>query len=1157
VPHAHAIAERGRCLRVLAPAWCLLFGVTASPDTPQAASGREPLVATATFAAALVDLETGAIAARRARIEAAVRGAAVSKSAYLVLPELAWGDGGQGDPAGFLAELARTSGVRIAAAVPHARGSGEYSVEATLWDTDGRVLVRRSKGMPGADEGPGFVRGDPWDALESWDDGKGFRIGVIAGGDLLGTVPRLSERGASVVLVSAGWPTRDASRWRAVCEDLSRRHRLTLVVAAPEEAGGGVYGASSRDTIRTKDGAVRGVVLPPESSPFPAALGLPSIPAPRTYSATAELVELGRDLFFDASLSADHHVSCASCHRPERSFSNGQATGSDVSGRPSARNVISLLNVAHRATLHWDGVATSLESQAKLPMSHRAEMNLHYLDGVARVRAQARYVHRFREIVGHDPEFEDVARALASYQRTLVSADSPFDRYHHRGDQQALTQAARRGLRLFTGKAGCAGCHAVGESYSLLTDNSFHNTGVGYRDGSFSDVGLGRHTDARRNGFFATPSLRNVALTAPYMHDGSLPTLEDVIAHYDRGGNANPGLDPAIRPLGLSVQDRGDLVAFLRALTGSQAFTADGRPKPPPGAPPAPVFAAIDHRAGTGDVTGDRAAVERSVRAAVAAGAHVLVLPEHVLGGEVQTLTQEAEQAVIRGAQTAGQSFASLARELGAWLAVPLPVPGARPGAFFIALTLFDATGGVAGQHLKTAARPEWGDGSAQRGRGDTLQVIPSPFGRLGLLFGDEIDSSLARLAERGAETVLVAASWPGDESGRWARRVQEAALRSRVSVVVANLGKSTTARSFVVDRHGTLAPRVGSDRPFVLLSVGSERLRAGREAPLGLPPLPFPAHRRFEPARVALGGALFFDGRLSRDGEVSCGSCHDPEQAFSDRRPVARGVFGRLGTLNTPTLLNAAYRSLFGWEGTAASLEEQIARALVSWHEMDFDAERALATLAADPDVSRRFRDVTGRDEIRENDVTGALAEYVRTLVAGESPFDRFYYRDDGRALDATARAGLNLFQGKAGCAGCHRVRSDHALFTDHRFHNTGVGYHPRFEYLGYGGDGLEASRARPNEFKGEYLTPSLRNVALTAPYMHDGRLKTLADVVAFYDRGGIPNPFLDRRMKPLGLTAGEQAALVAFLESLTSARRPQPPPRRPIVETAVAAIP
>jgi cytochrome c peroxidase len=223
----------------------------------------------------------------------------------------------------------------------------------------------------------------------------------------------------------------------------------------------------------------------------------------------------------------------------------------------------------------------------------------------------------------------------------------------------------------------------------------------------------------------------------------------------------------------------------------------------------------------------------------------------------------------------------------------------------------------------------------------------------------------------------------------------------------------------------------------------------------------------------------------------------------------------------------------------------------------MDFDAERALATLAADPDVSRRFREVTGRDEIRQNDVTGALADYVRTLVAGESPFDLFYYRDDGPALDATARAGLNLFLGKAGCAACHRVRSDHALFTDQRFHNTGVGYHPRFEYLGYGGDGLEASRTRPNEFKGEYLTPSLRNVALTAPYMHDGRLKTLADVVAFYDRGGIPNPFLDRRLKPLGLTAGEQAALVAFLESLTSARRPPPPPRRPIVETAVTAIP
>jgi cytochrome c peroxidase len=222
----------------------------------------------------------------------------------------------------------------------------------------------------------------------------------------------------------------------------------------------------------------------------------------------------------------------------------------------------------------------------------------------------------------------------------------------------------------------------------------------------------------------------------------------------------------------------------------------------------------------------------------------------------------------------------------------------------------------------------------------------------------------------------------------------------------------------------------------------------------------------------------------------------------------------------------------------------------------MDLDPRAALSALEADPSYRRRFRAVTGRDGILEGDVVGALADFVRTLVAGESPFDRLYYLDDRRALDAPARAGLGLFLGKAGCAGCHRVTPEYALFTDQRYHNTGVGYHPRFEYLGYGGDGLEASRARPNEFRGEYLTPSLRDVALTAPYMHDGSLPTLSDVVAFYDRGGAENPFLDPSLQPLRLTAAERGELVAFLESLTSASRPGPP-RRAAAETVAARIP
>jgi cytochrome c peroxidase len=201
----------------------------------------------------------------------------------------------------------------------------------------------------------------------------------------------------------------------------------------------------------------------------------------------------------------------------------------------------------------------------------------------------------------------------------------------------------------------------------------------------------------------------------------------------------------------------------------------------------------------------------------------------------------------------------------------------------------------------------------------------------------------------------------------------------------------------------------------------------------------------------------------------------------------------------------------------------------------MDMTETEVIARVSANPEYQRYLGEGTGRGEFRFEDVTNSLAAFVRTLVSGNSPFDRYYYGHDIAALSEPARRGFALFQNKARCALCHAISRDYALFSDSRFHNTGVGYQRRFSYLGYSGNGVEGNLVTRNKARGEYLTPSLRNIARTAPYMHDGSLATLHDVVRFYNRGGRPNPFLDSRIRPLHLTPVEQENLVAFLNTLT----------------------
>jgi len=276
-------------------------------------------------------------------------------------------------------------------------------------------------------------------------------------------------------------------------------------------------------------------------------------------------------------------------------------------------------------------------------------------------------------------------------------------------------------------------------------------------------------------------------------------------------------------------------------------------------------------------------------------------------------------------------------------------------------------------------------------------------------------------------------------------------------------------------------------------------------------------------PEKAALGRRLFDDPRLSVDHTRTCSDCHQPKLAFSDGRRVAVGVHDRQGTRNAPAILNRTYGRAFFWDGRAATLEEQVLLPIQHPQEMDADLPTVVERLRADATYRRQFDEVFGRPP-DASALSYALATYVRTIFSGASDYDRY---EDGQttAMNPQAQQGLGLFRGRAHCTRCHSGSN----FSDEDFHNTGVswGHRP-----------YDAGRAVVTgvpEDTGKFKTPTLREVARTAPYMHDGSIATLEDVIEFYDRGGKDNPFRDRELRPLSLTAGEKGALVAFLESLS----------------------
>ena len=287
---------------------------------------------------------------------------------------------------------------------------------------------------------------------------------------------------------------------------------------------------------------------------------------------------------------------------------------------------------------------------------------------------------------------------------------------------------------------------------------------------------------------------------------------------------------------------------------------------------------------------------------------------------------------------------------------------------------------------------------------------------------------------------------------------------------------------------------------------------------PLGLgATLPVPADNPLTPEKVELGRRLFADRRLSRDGTIACTSCHDPERAFTKPEAVSPGVFGRRGRRNSPTIVNRAFGRVFFWDGRAATLEQQVLMPIVDPNEMDLSLDEASRAVNLPVDT-----------------IAQALASYVRAQLSGNSRYDRFT-AGERTTLAADERNGLRVFQGRGNCLMCHVGPN----LSDEKLHNTGVAWEPD------GPDGrpgrfLDAGAfavTRREADRGAFKTPTLRDIGRTAPYMHDGSMASLEEVVDFYDRGGRPNPALDPDMQRLDLPDEDKRALVAFLRSALDA--------------------
>ncbi|HZZ90162.1 MAG TPA: cytochrome c peroxidase [Caulobacteraceae bacterium] len=329
--------------------------------------------------------------------------------------------------------------------------------------------------------------------------------------------------------------------------------RLVVPICIAALVGGfGVASLADEAPTLAPDGGMR-TLLAGFARPAAAAAG----PA----AGASPAAELGKALFFDPRLSGSGAMSCASCHNPALGWQDGRTTALGAHGKPLPRHTPTLVDVALVQPLFWDGRAETLEDQARLPLETASEMDMPEAQAVRRVSSIPGYRSLFAAAFPGQPvSIDAIARAIAAYERTIVSGSSPFDRWIA-GDEGAVSESAKRGFALFAGKADCASCH----SGWRFTDDGFHDIGL-----ASADPGRARFVPGVviLQHAFKTPTLRGVADRGPYMHDGSVATLEAVVDHYDHGYLSRPSLAAQMKPLHLAPRDRTDLVAFLRALTG-------------------------------------------------------------------------------------------------------------------------------------------------------------------------------------------------------------------------------------------------------------------------------------------------------------------------------------------------------------------------------------------------------------------------------------------------------------------------------------------------------------------------------------------------------------------------------------------------------------
>lgn len=337
--------------------------------------------------------------------------------------------------------------------------------------------------------------------------------------------------------------------------------------------------------------------------------------------------------------------------------------------------------------------------------------------------------------------------------------------------------------------------------------------------------------------------------------------------------------------------------------------------------------------------------------------------------------------------------------------------------------------------------------------------------------------------------------------------------------------------------------------------------------APVGLPPVPVPPDNPITPEKVKLGDKLFHDARFSATGEVSCATCHERAKGFADGLPLSEGINQLKGTRNAPTVINAAYLETQFWDGREPTLEAQSAQPFLNPVEMGLkDHQPILEIVRTDPEYVELFEKAFAKrgEQVTMTEVEQAIGTFERTLIGGDSPFDRYYFKGEKDAMSPAAIRGLEVFVGQGRCVSCHVIEQTQALFTDNRFHMIGVSANQMPQDLDELKAAVENVKEKGTDIAvltnpktsslgryavtrdltdiGAFKTPTLRNVELTAPYMHDGSHKTLEEVVQFYNNGGrmeesdpVPE-LLSGGIRPLNLTEEQQADLVEFMKALTS---------------------